>query len=354
MKEKFVNFSQRTSLRQLRALGALVEAGNIAGAADALALTPPAVSQQLRLLEEALGSVPLFERTPAGARPTEAGREALTALLRIEAALTDCAAAVDALRGLDGGRVSVGIVSTAKYFAPFALAAFQRQYPRVDLRVRVSNRADMVAAFESFELDLAIMGYPPDHLALERVVLGDHPHVIIAAPDHPLVGRGRIGLDEAAMQSFLLREPGSGTRDLVQRLFGVAEARGGRRIEIGSNETIKQAVMAAMGVALISAHTVAAEVADGRLVILDVEGLPVMRQWFLVRRTEKRPLPAAAALWAYLVEHGEGFLPRVGPAGTEPRSGRAGGGADRGSGDRKPSPARGGVAPNPGRTTRRR
>jgi LysR family transcriptional regulator for metE and metH len=314
VKENLVNFGRRTSLRQLRALGAVAQTGGISAAAGLLGVTPPAVSQQLKLLQDALGGVPLLERGPAGNRASEAGREVLAALGRVEAALADCAAAIDALRAMDVGRVSVGVISTAKYFAPFALAAFQRRHPRIELQLRVANRREMVAALEGFELDLAIMGYPPEHLALDRVVLGEHPHVIIAAPGHPLVGRGRISLAEAAAQTFLLREPGSGTRDLMQRLFGAAETAGGRRIEIGSNETIKQAVMADMGVALLSAHTVAAEVADGRLVILDVEGLPVLRQWFLVRRTEKRPLPAAAALWAYLVDHGEGFLPKLAAA----------------------------------------
>ena len=315
MKEKLVNFPRRTSLRQLRAFGALAQAGGISAAAAQLSLTPPAVAQQLRLLEEALGGVPLFERTPDGARPTDAGREVLAALARVEAALGDCVTAIEALCGMEGGRVAVGVISTAKYFAPFALADFQRRHPRVELRVMVANRRDMVAALGAFELDLAIMGYPPEELPLERRVIGDHPHVIIAPPGHALVGRTGVALAEVAAETFLLREPGSGTRDLMQRLFGPGPP-AGRRVEIGSNETIKQAVMAGMGIALLSAHTVAAEVHDGRLTVLDVEGLPVVRQWFAVRRREARPLPAALALWDHLVTEGAGFLPRLVPPAT--------------------------------------
>ena len=202
MKEKLVNFARHTSLRQLRALGAVAGTGGVTAAAAQLSLTPPAVAQQLKLLEDALGGVPLLERTPAGMRPTEAGREALAALGRIEAALEDCAAAIEALRGMEGGRVAVGVTSTAKYFAPFALAAFQRAHPGVEMRLSVGNRQQVVAALEGFELDLAVMGYPPDHFPVERAVLGPHPHVIIAPPGHPLARRRAIPLGALARRDL--------------------------------------------------------------------------------------------------------------------------------------------------------
>ncbi len=326
MKEKLSPFARRTSLRQLRALGAAARTGSIAAAAAELGLTPPAVAQQLKLLEEALGGVPVLLRGPQGLVPTEAGEEALTALVRIEAALADCDAAVAALRGLDRGSVAVGVVSTAKYFAPFALAAFQRTRPGVALRVRVGNRAQIVADLAAFALDLAIMGYPPEDQPLEQAVLGPHPHVIVAAPDHPLAQRRAIPLADLARETFLLREPGSGTRALLERLFRNAgvELRGagvelGAGVEIGSNETIKQAVMAGMGIALLSAHTIAAEVADGRVVVLDVEGLPVVRTWYVVRRRDRRILPAAQALWEHLLREGPAFLPSL-PEAAGPRA----------------------------------
>jgi len=308
MKEKLVNFARRTSLRQLRALGAVLRAGSVTGAADLLAVTPPAVAQQLKLLEDALGGVALFERTGAGAKPTEAGREVLAALDRIEGALGDCAAAIQALRGMEGGRVAVGVISTAKYFAPFALAEFQREHPRLEMRIQVGNREETIAALEAFELDLAIMGRPPEHFPVERAVIGDHPHVIIAPPDHKLARRRRIPLAAIAAERLLLREPGSGTRELFRALFAQAGL-ALEGMEISSNETIKQGVMAGMGIALISAHTIAAEIKDRRLKALDVEGLPILRQWFVVRRSEKRLLPAARALWDHLAFRGARFLP---------------------------------------------
>ncbi len=297
-------------MRQLRALGALTRAKTVAAAAQMLSVSPPAVTQQLHLLEDALGGIPLIERSPDGARPTEAGREVLMALARIESALSDCAAAIQTLRGMDGGKVAVGVISTAKYFAPFALAAFNRGHPKVELKVLVGNRSDTIAALETFELDMAVMGYPPEHFPVERAVIGDHPHVIIAPPDHPLAKRRKIPLDEVVREPFLLREPGSGTRTLLMSVFAGNGLDAGPRIEIGSNETIKQAVMAGMGVALLSAHTIAAEVADRRLVPLDVVGLPIVRQWFVVRRGERRLLPAAQALWDHLRYSGAGFLPK--------------------------------------------
>src|SRR4051812_5424111 len=268
MKEKLNPLLRRVTLKQLRVLAAVTHSGTMSAAADALAVTPPAVTLQLRLLEETFG-LALVERTATGVRPTDAGREVLAAAERIDLALIECAEAIQALRGMDGGRVAVGVISTAKYFAPFALAAFQRTHPNVEMRVSVGNRSDIIAGLERFVFDIAMMGYPPTHFPIEKAVIGDHPHVIIAAADHWLVRHKRIALAEVARETFLLREPGSGTRALMLGLFGSADLPEGRRMEIGSNETIKQAVMAGMGIALLSAHTIAAEVADGRLKVLD-------------------------------------------------------------------------------------
>lgn len=310
MKENLSPFARRVSLRQLRAFGALVAEGSVSAAAHRLALTPPAISQQLQKLEEAVGGITLYERCPNGLRVTDAGREILAALERVEAALADAAAGLEALRGLSAGRVAVGVISTAKYFTPPALAAFKRAHPRVDLVIRIGNREAILAALRSFELDLAITGYPPEDFPTQRAILGPNPHVIIAAPDHPLVGQRNLPLSVVGRETILLREPGSGTRALLKRLFP-EEPPLGPRIEIGSNETIKQAVMAGMGIALISAHTCAAELADGRLALIEAEGLPIVRQWFVIRRADKRLLPAADALWQHLVASAPDYLPRL-------------------------------------------
>ena len=309
MKEKLNPLLRRVTLKQLRVLAAVTRSGTMSAAADALAVTPPAVTLQLRLLEETFGlAAGRAHRRRACGPPTPAGR-CWPRPSGSTLALVECAEAIQALRGMEGGRVAVGVISTAKYFAPFALAAFKRQHPRIDLRVMVGNRQEMLAALEGFDLDLAITGRPPEHFEVERAVIGDHPHVIIAPPDHPLAGKGRVALADLAGEPFLLREAGSGTRTLVQTLMVAAGLDPTVGMEIGSNETIKQAVMAGMGIAFLSAHTVAAEVTDRRLAVLEVEGLPVVRQWFVVKRREKRLLPAAKALWDHLAAEGGRFLP---------------------------------------------
>jgi LysR family transcriptional regulator for metE and metH len=306
MEEKLQTTLRRVTLKQLRALAAVARTGTLTGAAQEAGVTPQAVALQLRLLEDTLG-LPLLDRGSFGARPTEAGREALAAAARIETELAGCVQAIQALQGMQGGSISVGVVSTAKYFAPRALAAFSRAHPDVVLRVSVGNRGEMLAGLAGFDLDLAVMGRPPEEAALEMAVIGDHPHVIIAPPTHRLARQLGVTLDQLTDETFLLREPGSGTRMLMQRLFGDAMPQ--RRIEMGTNETIKQAVMAEMGIALLSAHTIAAEVEAGRIAVLDVQGMPMVRRWYVVARQDKRLLPAARALWDHLVRDGAGFLP---------------------------------------------
>lgn len=297
----------RVTLRQLRALEAVVRDGTLAAAAETLAVTPPAVSLQLHQLEDLLGA-PLLERTQGGARPTAAGQEVLAACQRIQLALADCAEALVALRSADTGRVAVGVISTAKYFAPRALAAFRRAHPRIELKILVGNRQDTIAALEGFDLDFAVMGRPPEHFSVEQAVIGDHPHVIIAPPDHPLVGRPGLSLHELSAETFLLRETGSGTRLLVQRLFAGAGLEPTVGMEIGSNETIKQAVMAGMGIALISQHTIGLELGLGMMTTLSVEGFPLMRSWFVAHRRNMPLLPVHARLRAFLLENGQAII----------------------------------------------
>jgi LysR family transcriptional regulator for metE and metH len=166
------------------------------------------------------------------------------------------------------------------------------------------------------------MGRPPEDIDVERVELGAHPHVMIASRSHPLAKVRRIPIGRLADESLLLRERGSGTRILTERLLADAQVQPRYFMEISSNETIKQAVMAGLGIALISGHTIAAEIESGRLAVLDVVGLPVMRTWYLVRHREKRPMPPAAALWDFLVSRGPAYLPAIARPSAK-RPGRA-------------------------------
>ncbi len=308
MKEKLNHSLGRVSLRQLRAFQALLQARTTKGAAEALHVTPPAITLQIRELETAIG-IPLIERHPDGVQPTEAGAEIRNTAIRIEAMLAETADLIENLKGLEGGKVAVGVISTAKYFAPMAIAAFAKDHPGIDISLKVGNRQETIRSLEGYEFDLAIMGRPPSDFAIDSTPIGDHPHVIIAPPEHPLTEREGLTFADLAKETFLLREPGSGTRILFQDQLKAAGFSGKLGMEVGSNETIKQAVMAGLGIAMISAHTVAAEVADKRLAILDVENLPVVRTWYLVKRSEKRLLPAGEAMWSFLSAHMKDFLP---------------------------------------------
>ncbi len=311
MKEKLKhNLMRDVTLKQLRVLAAIARAGRITSAANELGVTPPAVTLQLQLLEQSAG-VPLFNRTKHGLRPTDAGGYMLGIQARIEAALSECSESLRIMKGLGSGKVSVGVVSTAKYFAPRMLAAFAEAHPQIEVRLVVGNREDTIAALAQLDLDIAVMGRPPESIEVEQQIIGDHPHVVIAAPHHRFASRRRIALKALDNEKFLLREAGSGTRTLMERMFAKAEIVPQIGMELGSNETIKQAVMAGLGIAFISAHTVAAEVESGRLCVLPVEGLPIIRQWYAVRNREKHLLPAGTAMWEFLVSKGSGFLPDV-------------------------------------------
>jgi DNA-binding transcriptional LysR family regulator len=300
------------TLRQLRFLTEVVRGGSLAAAAARLHLTGPAIAQQLRLLEKSVG-LPLLERGPGGQRATEAGRLLVETSNRIEAELAICDETLHSLRTANGGHVTLGAVSTAKYFAPHVLGSFRRAHPPVRIALHIGNRDEILARLENFEIDLAVMGRPPEGLEVEQEVFGDHPYVVIAAPGHPLAGRRDVPFGKVAAETFLVRERGSGTRLHLDALFTAAGFEPTAGMELASNETIKQATMAGLGVALISAHTIAAEVHDGRLVVLDVRGLPIRRHWLVVRMRRRAISPATRALWDFFVAEGGAQLPVLDP-----------------------------------------
>lgn len=298
------------TLKQLRSFAALVSEGSYAAAAQTLHVTAPAVAQQVRLLERRIG-VPLYERTPLGPLPSDAGQELLATTSRMEAELQGCQRNLDLIRSCAEGTVSLGAVSTAKYFAPQLLAGFWQRHPGVEVQLAVGNRDDMIQRLAGNSIDLVIMGRPPQNLDVTTVPIGEHPSVLIASPRHPLAGQPAVLQSRLESERFLVREQGSGTRALTEWFFTTAGIQPTVAMEIPSNETIKQAVIADLGVAVISKHTVAAEIDDGRLVIVDVVGMPIMRRWYAVRRSSLRPGPAGEQFWQFLAAHTSDYLPRT-------------------------------------------
>ena len=303
-------FLRELTIRQLRALAAVHRHKSVTAAARQLHLTQPAVTLQIRNLQ-ALAGLPLIQRTGDGMLLTEVGREMLALSERIEAAITSCETALDMIAGNTAGRISIGAVSTAKYFVPFAISGFSRLYPKVDISLFIGNRQEIGTALRGYDLDIAIMGRPPVDIPMNVHLIGDHPHVIIAPTGHRLARKTRLTLSDLAGETFLTREPGSGTRGLMEQLFESARLSPTIGMTMSSNETIKQAVIAGLGIAFISAHTVATELDERRLVTLDVDGLPVVRQWFVLSRKDKVLLPPAQAMLNYLSAEGARFLPRT-------------------------------------------
>ena len=299
------------TMRQIRSVLALKKHGKISAAARALGLTSPAVTIQLQQLEEELGCQ-LFMRTRSGVRQTEAGELLTDSAQRIANELADLDQRLAALKGLAAGTIRLGVVSTGKYFAPKIMAAFNKLHPGVHMTLIAANRAEIIDKLRNYEIDLALMGRPPKDFAVRTTLFGDHPHVFIAAPDNELAGRLDIPKEVIARQKFIVREPGSGTRSSFE--FFMGEVPGGLAFaptEMDSNETIKQAVMAGLGIAFISGHTIEQECQSGKLVILDVVDTPIRRQWFAVTHAAKSPTPALQALDDFLRTRGPSLLPIV-------------------------------------------
>jgi len=298
----------RVPLKQLRAYSAYIRMGTIKAAASELNISPPAVSQQLSLLEDNVG-MSLAAKTSEGVQPTVFGKEILLASSRIENVLGMCQHSLEKLGDKTSGRVSLGIFNSANYFAPRLIAEFKKYHPHIDIRIRIGNRESIFKAFRNYEFDFLVVGRPPEDLEIESQVIGEHPHIIVGAPDHPLVGQKDLKLKEMEEESFLVREEGSGTRLVMLRLFEEAGISPRFGMEVGNNESVKQAVMAGLGVALISAHTVAAEINDGRLKAFDIGGLPVIRRWLVVRHSNVELAPAADALFQFFVDSGADYFP---------------------------------------------
>ena len=315
---------KNATFRQLRVFNEVARQLSFSKAAQALHLTPPAVTMQVKELEGHVG-LPLFERQGRQIALTTAGEYMLVYARRILATIKDAEDAAARLKRLEVGSLTLGMISTAEYFMPRLLAEFQREHPSVDLKLVISNRDQLVRMLQGNEADVAIMGRPPREMATRAEPFAAHPHVFVAPPGHPLTQRGHPPVQALQPHTLIAREEGSGTRAALDQFLRDRRFEPTLTMEVSSNESIKQAVMAGMGVSFLSLHTLGLELDQGLLCVLDIEGSPVVRAWNVVHTLSKLLSPAAEALRYFVLERGERFLAdaygRHLPMGHSPGSG---------------------------------
>ncbi len=296
------------TFRQLRVFTEVAAQGSMARAAETLHLTPPAVSMQVKEIEAQVG-LPLFDRQGRAVVLSTAGEYFLVHAKRILAALKEADDAMARMKRVERGLLTIGMVSTAKYFVPHLLARFHQEHPGVDVRLRVvGNREQLVALMQTGEADLSIMGRPPRELATRSESFARHPLVFIAPPGHPVLEQAQAPVAVLAPYEFIAREHGSGTRNAMAGFFAEHHFEPRIAMEMSSNETIKQAVIAGMGLSFLSLHTVGLELRSGLLKIVDIAGTPVMRMWNIVHLGSRVLSPAAEAFRYFIIEQGQAFL----------------------------------------------
>ena len=305
------------TLRQLKVFESVARRLNYTRASEELHLTQPAVSMQVKQLEEQL-ALSLFEQLGKRIHLTEAGLEVLAYARTILQQLDELEAVLNRMKGMQGGRLRISVATTANYFIPTLLGTFSRRYPDVTISLDVTNRETLLRQLAENTVDLVIMGQPPAELDAEAQVFMENPLVIVAPPDHPLVRSKKIPLKRLQDEVFLVREPGSGTRIAMERFFTQQAMRFKTGMEVGSNEAIKQSVQAGLGLGLLSRDTVEQELSLKRLVILDVAEFPIMRHWYIVHRRGKRLSAAAEAFKTFLLKEAQALLHKQPPS---PRGG---------------------------------
>lgn len=290
------------TFRQLRLLEAVARNSSFTRASEELHLTQPAVSTQIKQLEEEVG-MPLFEQMGKKIYLTEAGKEVYAFSRTIAQQFRDIESTLDDMKGVKRGTLALTLTSTGKYFGPYLLAAFLKHHAGVQVHLEVTNREEVVRQLHENIPDMVIMGTPPDNMDLTAQAFMQNPLVIIARPDHPLAQNNRIPLSRLVDENFILRERGSGTRNAVERFFEQRNIKLNTSMEMSRNEAVKHSVMAGLGLGIVSLHTLEFELALNRVAILSVEGFPIMKEWYLVYRSGKRMSPIAQAFHDFVLNN---------------------------------------------------
>ena len=303
---------KNATLRQLKVFEAVARLLSYSRAAEELHLTQPAVSTQVRKLEEHAGNV-LFEQFGKKIYLTPAGTELLKISRTIIQQFEVAESAMAQFKGVSGGKLNVGVISAGDYFFPRLLVEFASRHHGVTLNFTVHNREELLAHIAENLVDLAIMVRPPLSPDIVHEDFAPHPYVILAAPSHPLVGKKSISIESLMREPFVVREKGSDTWHSMEEGFGGNLGDINIAMEIRSTETIKQAVIAGMGVSFLSAHTISQELKAGSLCVLDVQGFPLMLHWYVLHRRNKRLPPVAQAFKDFLLSDGASLISQIVP-----------------------------------------
>lgn len=295
------------TLRQLKVFESVARNLSYSGAASELHLTQPAVSMQIKQLEDNI-DLPLFEQLGKRIYLTEAGKELYQYSRAISQQLSDMEVALDELKGMERGKLNISVVTTANYFAPNLLAKFCQRYKGVTVSLNVSNREAVLRQLNDNLIDLAIMGQPPGNLDIDSQSFMENPLVVVAPPNHPLCQEKNIAVKKLAKEIFLVRESGSGTRDAMERFFTTHKINLNKGMETDTTEAIKQAVQAGMGLGIMSKHTVELELETNRLKILDIQDFPIMRYWHVVNRKNKRLSSVANTFRDFLLREAQSLM----------------------------------------------
>jgi len=291
---------RHVTLRQLQIFEAVVRLGSYTRAAETLFLTQPTVSMQVKKLSESLDSL-LLEHANGHLQTTAAGRDVYETAQQILTKMVELGESIAEQDGQIKGELRIAAITSAKYFMPHLLASFIEQHPLVIPRLTIANRGDVVNRLNTHEDDLLIMGQAPDSLIAKAYPMLDHELVVVAHPEHPLSKVRNIPLQQLLQEHFLMREQGSGTRQAVEQLLAEHDLSIHPHMELGSSEAIKQAVMAKLGVSVISRYNLRLELAGNHIAVLDVEGFPLQRKWYAVHPRDKKLSMLSRSFLDYLL-----------------------------------------------------
>jgi DNA-binding transcriptional LysR family regulator len=305
-----MSLAKVAQLKQLATFHAVARHGSVSLAADELHLTQSAVSIQIGTIEAAVGA-PLLQRTGRGVRLTEAGELLLAYTERLLALWEETSDAMTTFLGAFSGTLRIGAVTTAEYWLPSLLVTFIGHYPRVKVKLRTANREEIVRSLAAQEIDVALMGNPPDEYKTSSFSFARNPMGFVASPSHPLMSQSQVSMADLAAANLLVRERGSGSRTTLTRLFKESGLTLRIGSELSSNEVIKQMCIAGFGPAYLSMHTCILEMRAGLLRLLPLPENPIERQWYVAHLPSKQAPHTALAFEDFLRHQGQSEIERA-------------------------------------------